>query len=416
MGLTRIGIIGAMDEEVGLFTAALADAAKTEYAQFVFHTGRLEGHDVVVVKCGVGKVNAASCVQILIDRFGASPIIFSGVAGALNPMLDVTHLVISTDAMAHDMEARALGFERGQVPFSDQKHFKSAPHLTALASQAAKEAGLPSMEGRILSGDQFIADAAHGKRLREELGGDCVDMESAAVAQVCEANHVPHVIIRAMSDRADRGAPADFAKTSQTASRNSFAIIRRMLEKMDKPSDAGRARSIKSKIRTIPNWPKAGVMYRDITTLLQDKEGLQEAADLLAARYAGWPIDAVVSVESRGFILGAILADRLKVGFVPVRKPKKLPGKTISEGYELEYGASRLEIHEDALVKGARVLVADDLIATGGTALATCELVRRLGATVVECAFLIDLPKLGGMKKLQAAGFPAFALVEFEGE
>jgi len=170
------------------------------------------------------------------------------------------------------------------------------------------------------------------------------------------------------------------------------------------------------KIRTVPNWPKPGIMFRDITTLLKDAEGFKTTVDLLYDRYKSLNVDAVAGIESRGFIIGAVLAHRLGVGFLPIRKPGKLPADTVSEEYELEYGRDRVEIHRDAVGKGQRILLVDDLIATGGTAFAGCHLIEKLGGEVVECAFIIDLVDLGGNRKLIDAGYKTFHLVEFEGE
>ena len=173
---------------------------------------------------------------------------------------------------------------------------------------------------------------------------------------------------------------------------------------------------IKQKIRTVPHWPKQGVMFRDITTLLKDSEGFNYTIDLLVERYKDMKIDIVAGIESRGFITGAVLAHRLGLGFVPIRKPGKLPAETVSEEYELEYGTDKIEVHTDAIQKGAQVLLVDDLIATGGTALAACNLITKLGGQVVECSFIIDLIDIGGKKKLIDAGFKVFSLVVFEGE
>ncbi len=173
---------------------------------------------------------------------------------------------------------------------------------------------------------------------------------------------------------------------------------------------------IKQKIRTVPHWPKQGIMFRDITTLLKDSEGFNHTVDLLIERYKDMKIDIVAGIESRGFITGAVLAHRLGLGFVPIRKPGKLPAETVSEEYELEYGTDKIEVHTDAIQKGAQVLLVDDLIATGGTALAACNLITKLGGHVVECSFIIDLIDIGGKKKLMDAGFKVFSLVVFEGE
>lgn len=171
---------------------------------------------------------------------------------------------------------------------------------------------------------------------------------------------------------------------------------------------------LKSKIRTVPHWPIEGVMFRDITTLLQDGPAFKEAIDSLYDRYKSMKIDVVAGIESRGFIFGAVLAYKLGVGFVPIRKPGKLPSKTISQEYTLEYGTNKIEVHADAIKKGQRVLVIDDLIATGGTVNAAVKLIERLGGIIVECAFLIGLPSLKGHEKLK--GHKLFTMMEFEGE
>jgi len=173
---------------------------------------------------------------------------------------------------------------------------------------------------------------------------------------------------------------------------------------------------IKSKIRTIPNWPKQGVMFRDITTLLQDAPTFNHTIELLLEQYKDKKIDLVAGIESRGFIIGAILAHRLDAGFVPIRKKGKLPAETESEEFELEYGKDVIEIHKDAIIEGQKVLIVDDLIATGGTAMAACKLIKKVGGELVGFCVIIDLPDLGGKKRLERAGYPVFSLVEFEGE
>lgn len=158
--------------------------------------------------------------------------------------------------------------------------------------------------------------------------------------------------------------------------------------------------TLKARIRQVPDFPKPGIRFYDITTLLRDPEGLRLAIDAMADPWVGKGIELVVAVESRGFILGAAVADRLGAGFVPVRKPGKLPGKSVRETYQLEYGTDSLEIHEDAVVFGQRVLVVDDVLATGGTAQATVRLVKRLGGTVEGVTFLAELTFLHGRDKL----------------
>ncbi len=172
--------------------------------------------------------------------------------------------------------------------------------------------------------------------------------------------------------------------------------------------------SIKSKIRTIPDWPKKNIMFRDITTLLKSPDGLKETVDLLYCRYADKKIDKVVGIESRGFILAAPLAYRLGCGFVPVRKPGKLPAECESEEYSLEYGKDKIEIHKDAINKGDKVLIIDDLLATGGTMNAARNLVKKLHGEIIECACVVELPELKGREKIK--GEKIFSIVKFEGE
>lgn len=173
---------------------------------------------------------------------------------------------------------------------------------------------------------------------------------------------------------------------------------------------------IKSRIRTIPHYPKQGVMFRDITTLLKDPVGFRVTINELVNRYTAMKIDKVAGIEARGFIIGAALAYQLGVGFVPIRKQGKLPAETIGQEYDLEYGADRIEIHVDAVSKGENVLLVDDLIATGGTAEAAVKLIEKMGGKIVECAFVIDLPDLGGRKRLEKLKHTVFALSEFAGD
>jgi len=172
---------------------------------------------------------------------------------------------------------------------------------------------------------------------------------------------------------------------------------------------------LKRLIRTVPDDPRPGVMFRDITTLLKDREGFRATVDALARRYEGWRIDKVAGIESRGFIVGAALAARLGAGFVALRKRGKLPAATVGHEYELEYGVDRIEMHVDAIAADERILLADDLIATGGTAAAAIRLIEGAGARVVECCFVIDLPDLGGRQRLESLGHAVFALVAFAG-
>lgn len=176
------------------------------------------------------------------------------------------------------------------------------------------------------------------------------------------------------------------------------------------------AKTVKDYIRTIVDFPHEGIMFRDVTTLFADPRGLRLAVDQLLHPYAGMEIDKVVGLEARGFILGGAVAHQLAKGFVPIRKKGKLPGTVISEEYQLEYGEAIVEVHDDAITPGEKVLLVDDLLATGGTAEAGIRLIERLGGEIVGCAFVIDLPDIGGRTRLEALGMDVHALCAFEGD
>jgi adenine phosphoribosyltransferase len=176
--------------------------------------------------------------------------------------------------------------------------------------------------------------------------------------------------------------------------------------------------TIKSRIRTIPNYPKKGIMFRDITTLIKDPVGFRLVIDSFTQRYIQGDIQfgLIVGIESRGFIIGGALSYTLGRGFIPIRKAGKLPGEKISHEYQLEYGTDKIEMHIDAFQKGTRVLIVDDLLATGGTALASAALVEKLGGIVSEMAFIVSLPDVGGYRRLTEKGYKVYCLTEFEGE
>ena len=184
---------------------------------------------------------------------------------------------------------------------------------------------------------------------------------------------------------------------------------------MENLSNLDYSRYLKGWIRTVPNWPSEGVMFRDITPLLQNPKTFRMLIDIFVHRYMGERIDMVAGLDARGFIIGSVLAYELGVGFVPIRKKGKLPFTTVEETYELEYGSATVELHTDAVKPGDRVLLIDDLIATGGTMMAGARLLEKLGAEVMEGAAIVDLPELGGSDRLRASGLPLFTLVDFAG-
>ncbi|MFC0213184.1 5'-methylthioadenosine/adenosylhomocysteine nucleosidase [Paenibacillus chartarius] len=233
MAWKKLGLIGAMNEEIELLVQHMDNVTETERAGIVYREGRFQGKDVVVCRSGVGKVNAAVCTQILIDRYGVDAVIFTGVAGALDPELNIGDIVVSTECMQHDMDVTALGFERGVIPYERTSVFAADAALAELA-YAASAALFPgkSKQGRVLSGDQFVASRDTVRELHEQLKGTCTEMEGASVAQVCSMNGIPYVVIRSMSDKADGSAHVNFAEFTVLASENSYRIVEEMLKRM----------------------------------------------------------------------------------------------------------------------------------------------------------------------------------------
>ncbi|MGP0585888.1 5'-methylthioadenosine/adenosylhomocysteine nucleosidase [Paenibacillus timonensis] len=228
-----IGLMGAMDEEIALLLEKVERQEKVDAAGAAFVKGVLHGQDVVVCKSGVGKVNAAATTQILIDRFGADTIWFTGVAGAVHPDLNVGDIVISSTCLQHDMDVRPLGYARGITPYQDVSDFPADSALIRLAEDACARQCTDHQYrvGRVLSGDQFIADPEFvGSVLYRELDGACVEMEGAALAQVCHRNGVPFIVLRSISDKADGSADVNFSEFTTLAARRSFAILNDMVE------------------------------------------------------------------------------------------------------------------------------------------------------------------------------------------
>jgi adenosylhomocysteine nucleosidase len=224
--------MSAMDIEIELYLDRCEICGSTQRAGLTFHEAKWEGHDLVLVKAGVGKVNAALCTQVLIDAFDAHTVICTGSAGAVNPALDIGDIVVADDCVQHDLVVDFLGLPRGQVPFTDLQFFSTAPELR----RHAQELVLPDHtihRGRVLTGDTFVEDEALRRRLREELEGDCVEMEGAAVGQVCAMNDVPYLVVRAISDHADGTSDVDFGSFLEEAARSSSQIVLHLLDALD---------------------------------------------------------------------------------------------------------------------------------------------------------------------------------------
>ena len=226
-----IGIIGAMDDEVAGLKALMGGAEVTRRASMEFYEGMLESKKVVVVRSGIGKVNAAICTQILVDEFHAEVVINTGIAGSLNNEINIGDIVVSTDLVQHDMDAVAFGYRKGQIPQMEEFSFVSDEALRSLAVKACKEVNpdIAVFEGRIASGDQFVADQSRKDFIVKEFGAYAVEMEGAAIAQAAALNHVPFLVIRAISDKADGSAHVDYPAFEKLAIEHSMKLTRRIL-------------------------------------------------------------------------------------------------------------------------------------------------------------------------------------------
>lgn len=233
MTWNKIALIGAMNEEIELLVAHMTDIRETVKAGITFREGTYFGKNVVVCRTGVGKVNAAVTTQILIDQFGVEAVIFTGVAGALDPELQIGDLVISTECVQHDMDVTALGFPRGVIPYAENSVYAADSKLVDLAVASGEKLFADKVKkGRVLSGDQFIASREVVANLYQELNGVCVEMEGSSVAQVCTMNAIPYVVLRSMSDKADGSAHVNFAEFTVIASENSYKMVEDMVKQL----------------------------------------------------------------------------------------------------------------------------------------------------------------------------------------
>lgn len=229
----KVGIIGAMDDEIAMYVKHIQNMKETKHKMLTFYSGILQGKEVVVVKSGVGKVFAAMICQYLIDKFRVDLVMFTGVGGSLNKKLEIGDVVISEDSVHHDFNATALGFPRGNISYTNYRFFNAEKRLMELALKA-KLGHNKIIKGRILTGDQFLThkEKQEHQYLTKELAGDCVEMEGAAVAQVCVINEIPHLIVRTVSDKADGTAVKDYNTFTPIVAHNSFKIVEFVLSRL----------------------------------------------------------------------------------------------------------------------------------------------------------------------------------------
>ena len=357
-----------------------------------------------------------------LKMLGCTHIIATTAVGSLREEIGRGHFVILSDFIdftKHRPSTFHDTFEKGIVHTSLANAFSE--FLREKAIESAQDLGLKlHKHGTVVTieGPRFSTRAE--SNMFRAWGADVINMSIAPEAILAKELGLEYCSIAMSTDYdcwKEDESPVSWEAVLEIFNQNAEKMKSLLLKTVEKISEGEIIKKdqelIKSKIRTIPNWPKTGVMFRDITTLIKDAEGFAKTIKVLEDRYKNKDIHLVAGIESRGFILASALASRLGKGMVLVRKPGKLPAETIQEDYELEYGKNSVEIHKDAISLGQKVLLVDDLVASGGTCVAAGNLIEKLGGEVVECAFVVELPELGGRAKIK---WPIFKIIDFEGE
>lgn len=389
-------------------------------------TGKIHGVDVVILSRhdrnhAITPTNVNNRANIYaLAKQGCTHIIATSAVGSLKEEIGREDFVI-LDQLIDFTRHRNVTFHDD---FKDGIQHTSMPEpfsefLRKKLIEAADELALkfhPFGTVITIEGPRFSTRAE--SNLFRQWGADVVNMSLAPEAILANEAGLEYAAIAMSTDydcwKSDEKAVTwqEIMKIMEKNAENVKRLIIRTIEKLVNMDE----QFIKNKIRTIPDFPKQGIMFRDITTLLKDAEGMKRVLDLFEKRYKERKIDVIAGIESRGFIIAGAIAHQLGIGFVPLRKPGKLPAETEKQEYELEYGKDAIEIHKDAIQPGQRVLLVDDLLATGGTACAACQLIERLGGNVVECAFIVELPNLKGRERLKNLNKMIFSIVKFEGE
>jgi len=433
--MTKIGIIGGSGlDDPNILQEVEEKKIDTPYGQpsSSLKVGKINGVDVVLLArhgrdhtIPPTQVNFRANIHAL-KKEGCTHILSSTAVGSLREEIHPADLVI-LDQFIDFTKHRLSSFHEKFAPHKPIHTPMAEPfcnQLRSLLIQGCEKLNLRHHQrGTVITieGPRFSTKAeSHMFRL---WGADVINMSVATEAALSNEAGIPYAAIAMSTDYdcwKEDEEPVTWEAILEIFKKNSANVTDLLINtiasmKNDNHCDE-RHRIIKEKIRTVPHWPKFGIMFRDITTLLKDAKSFSLLMDVMCERYKNMDIDVIVGIESRGFIIGSILADRLNKGFVPIRKAGKLPAEKESEEYQLEYGTDKVEIHKDAITNGDKVLLVDDLIATGGTALASCNLIKKIGGDIVECSFVVDLPDVGGKKRLQDAGYKVYNVVEFEGE
>ncbi len=423
----KIGIIGGS----GLENSKILEDFKAKEVETPFGkpsspliTGRIENMDLVIIsRHGINHEITPTEINNRANIFalkaeGCKFIIATTAVGSLREEIKRGDFVILDQFIDFTKQRKLTFFDKFEFgpihtsmanPFSEILRKKLIESCEKLKFPFHKKGTVITIEG-----PRFSTKAE--SNLFRQWGGHLVNMSTSPEAILANEAEIPYATIAMVTDYdcwKENERPVTWDIIRKIMRDNTENIKKVILDTINSFSREQEILKLKDKIRTIPDFPKKGVLFRDITPLLQDKESLRRFTEMFYEKYKETKIDIIAGIESRGFILAGILAERLGTGVVLIRKPGKLPYETIKQEYSLEYGKDMVEMHKDSVKLGQKVLLIDDLIATGGTALASCNLIKKLGGQIVDCAFLIELEELGGVEKLKKENYPSFTIMKF---
>lgn len=425
--MVKIGIIGGSGlDDPNLIEDFKEKEVTTPYGSpsSKLTVGKIKGVEVAII-ARHGKnhelyptsINYRANIYALKDE-GCSHIITTSAVGSLKEEIKPGHLVIPDQFIDETKFRKNTFFDK----YGDVKHQDMAePFDSKLRNLIINECRLQNFEHHekativVIEGPRF-STYAESHMFRQFA--DIIGMTACPEAMLANELEIPFATIAMSTDYdcwKENEEPVTAEMVFATMAKNADKVKTILLNIIPKLATQDHE-YIKSKIRTVPDFPKPGIMFRDITSLLLDPEGMKKTIEILYSRYKDKDIDAIAGIEARGFIIASILSDKLKLPFIPIRKPGKLPHDTISHEYELEYGTDKVEVHKDAIKPGQNILLVDDLVATAGTALASCHLIEKLGGKVEECSFIIELEGLSGREKLEDNRHKVFSIINFEGE
>lgn len=424
----KIGIIGGS----GLENPDILENFKTKEVETPFGKpsspltmGRIGNIDVVIIsRHGVKheitptEVNNKANIFALKDE-GCKYIISTTAAGSLREEIKRGDFVVIDQFIDFTKQRKLTFFDKFEFgpihtpmanPFSEILRNKLIESCEKLKLPHHRKGTVITIEG-----PRFSTKAE--SNLFKQWGGDVINMSISPEAILANEAEVPYAVIAMTTDYdcwKEDEEPVDWLTIKNNMKENAERVKKVIFDAINSFSREQEIQKLKEKVRTIPNFPKEGIMFKDVTPLLQDRESLKKLTEILYEKCYEIPIDIVAGIESRGFIIAGLLAEKLNAGLALIRKPGKLPYETVKESYSLEYGEDAVEIHKDSIKPGQKVLLVDDLIATGGTVKAAVNLIEKVGGQIIGCMFVMELPELKGKEKISK--YPFFSLIKFEGE